>query len=125
LQDGRFPPCNGLPTIRVMRNELSTVIKKTITQLGEGLLERALAREGAKGCGSILCTAPVDLEPPYEPFDATAILGPRSVRGPSRGRGCHLDHEQGLAAPEDILSLPWTETLFRAWSPFAAHSPSS
>jgi hypothetical protein len=103
-----------------MRNELSTVIKKAITQLGEGLLERALAREGAKGCGSILCTAPVDLEPPYEPFDATAILGPRERAWTEPPAGdVTWTTSKVFAAPDDILSLPWTETLFRAWSPFA------
>ncbi|MDA8118242.1 MAG: type IV secretion system DNA-binding domain-containing protein [Actinomycetota bacterium] len=102
-----------------MRNELSTVIKKAVTKLGEGLIEEALSREGAKGCGAILCTAPVNLEPPYEPFDANAILGrhEREWSEPPSG-----DVPWGtykiFAAPEDILSLPWMETLFRAWSPF-------
>lgn len=102
-----------------MRNELSTVIKKTIGGLGEGLLEAALAREGAKGCGSILCAAPVDLEPPYEPFDSLTILGQReSTWEDPPAADIAWATSKVFAAPEDILSLPWMETLFRAWSPF-------
>lgn len=105
---------------RMMRNQLSTVIKKAVAKLGEGLIEEALCREGAKGCGSILCTAPVDLEPPYEAFDSTAILGAREREweGPAPDDIPWVTYRI-YAAPDDILSLPWMETLFRAWSAFA------
>lgn len=102
-----------------MQSPRATVIRKEITTLGVGLLELSLEVEGAKGCSPFICTDPVALEPPYQSFDADWIL--------SNGRGSTLTGEAAsaepdvapmvtfdiYAAPEDILSLGWMESMLR------------
>jgi hypothetical protein len=98
-----------------MRNEAAVVIRKGVTAAGVGLIEVALAREGGKGCSPVLCTEPVSLEPPYERFDTSAIIGPRLVAAavlpPVASRWVTFDV---YPAENDLLSIGWMETMLRA-----------
>jgi hypothetical protein len=98
-----------------MRNEAAVVIRKGVTALGAGLLEVALAREGIKGCSPILCSAPVAVEPSYERFETSAIIGRRPVDAglvpPATPEWVTL---AVYPAEEDLLSLGWMETMLRA-----------
>jgi hypothetical protein len=108
-----------------MRNEESTVIKKKIMGLGVGLLEYAIEAESAKGCSSILCQEPVELEPPYQVFDSQAVLnGPWdqhdsteevTLRDSTGDRGPMVTFVI-YAAAEDLLTAPWMESFMRAIS---------
>jgi len=94
------------------------VIKHALTAAGAGLLEAALQREGAKGCTSILCTKPVEPEPPYVRFDADHILQgtlPAQKERPLAALDTTLDV---YAAPDDLLTIPFMETLLRALAVF-------
>jgi len=98
-----------------VRNEAAVVIRKGVTALGAGLLEVALSREGIKGCSPLLCSEPVAVEPSYERFDTSAIIGPRPVD--AELAPLVTPEWVTLAvypAEEDLLSLGWMETMLRA-----------
>jgi hypothetical protein len=98
-----------------VRNDAAVLIRKEGHAIGVGLLETALAREGAKGRSPVLCTEPVALEPPYARFDADHMLTlhppePLLMR-PVRGRWVTLDV---YPAEEDLSSVTRMETALRA-----------
>lgn len=117
-----------------MRNPQATLIRQGVTAIGRGLLEDALAQEGRKGCSPVFCTEPVSLEPNYEPFDGTVIL--RNVSRSQCPTAPERPGEEALsasrpdpapqvaqhplrtlrifAAPEDLLTIGWMDTLLQA-----------
>ena len=101
-----------------MRNELSVTIRKASRAIGAGLLEEALEREGSKGCSSVLCTSPVALEPPYQRFDSSHVLG---LDPGAKGRAAESTigsvdwvTVEVYPAEEDLLSITWMETVLRS-----------
>ena len=71
------------------------LIRKEVHAIGVGLLETALAREGAKGCLPTLCTDSVALEPPYARLGTDHALAVQpselSLLSPVLGRWITLD----------------------------------
>ena len=80
-------------------------------------MERAVEREGGKGCSPFLCTVPVALEPPYDFFDARCVLRAlepvREVPLAST-RQVSFVTLNVYAGEEDILSISWMETVLRS-----------
>jgi len=103
----------------MMRNPAATTIRKASTALGLGLIEESLVREGAKGCSPVLCTEAVDLEPPYQRFDAIHIID-RGWRNPAPPASAidrdELQTVNIFAAPDDILSIEWMSKMLCALS---------
>lgn len=100
-----------------MRNAAAVRVKKGVTAIGAGLLEAALEREGRKGCSPILCVGPVALEPGYQRFDSSYVLGPgdREVEEAAQAghRSVELVTYDVYPAEEDLLSIGWMETMLR------------
>ena len=116
-----------------VQNSQATLIKRSVRGVGQGLLEAAVSREGLKGCSPILCTDPVFLEPSYEPFDGVAILRAWELSDSAvSGEGTEESVESSeasvsdaeplrtfriYAAPEDILTIGWMDSLLQALAP--------
>jgi Type IV secretion-system coupling protein DNA-binding domain len=106
-----------------MKNSQATLIRRGVMAVGQGLLELAIAREGQKGCSPVLCTAPVPIEPPYEPFDGITVLHPSTDSWPSfhvLPASSRSLSDSGFvvfrlfAGPEDLLTIGWMDSLLQA-----------